>query len=1319
MERLTTLMEDLHKLARGDVNHDAYTIAAPNPEQSPTNFGMGPTSGSGLLLTPNTVTGPDGRTLEVVPFVTESDVRQKLKDFSIDFDQLDTNLACVILSATISRLLERQSYEKIKLAKAESDKLANLARSTNAEVAEPAKAKRAEVLDQISKLLAQQQAAHARCREIVLENRFHYKNKAVELESEFENFATAVQWWYHLSLRVYLERIHQRAASAAEAVNFVRNDEQTQGFLEAAKHGYSSVAGARNKIQIGKTVALSTAEHAVAAYVQDVLAERARVASRAEAGITTESVDNSLVVGGSPKAPEPKEGDKAEGEASGPSSILSSGDGVFQMTMSQYLIGRNMTQADAEAKFSVYADRNQQLIKTVSQAFVTGAHVHCLGRQGNVFYVGETSYGPGVWIGIRLSKPHGEPFPLVYSTAHSIPIRCEFDLPQKTSKCPVENALYAPYQVVSPFVQFEMKELKRSATRVTYANRINRWSLQYLKQIRTSKTTSFDVHCRGPFAVVDSLARATPDQVATSVVTLARYLSSTPVTSTGVRIEKTNPAYLFDDASQIKNTSSLLRARAFYIWMCSHMTCERAAPRNPDELPDVSEVLLQRTGDAEGLALLFRSLCEASGIDCVVIRGVAKGVGGLATVDPVDSRSFKRPNHAWNAFRVAGHRWAIVDVAWSIGTWQGMRPKHVFSPAYFDPPAELAQLTHFPLEVLAGQRQFPELGQLQREPFRAQFSAHPVARYEFQTGPFITRSFIESGLRLIYPSNQYEIEVDQPFVSFALLCPKNIDISVLVQSNGAPNLTLQSALVAPTSSAAGTRLKSATNVVMAANSVGNVSLAEAANRYAWRVSYEPFAASPDTHNVAIVLVSLPTRGTRRISLCVQRRIADVETGNVFGSKAEVAAVFEVKNEIGLYNLRSNTALAVPTEARLKLNAARAFASNNTNVLQSLESAYGSPNGIPTTPTAGSQNSSNSDSYAGFLRNVSGTQEGILYTLVEPMRGYFELGTPLPVQIHCPTNISRLFVVNGSRWVECVRVNTSSATSSSSVGLESEYGLDLYDMDFKDEAQVKAQSKPRHTFESSIILRDTPELSILAFDENTKSLKQIYHFTAPHPVPPTGLTSTGTIVLDPSYRCFQFGLKVHSVMSHGRNTVLTIETAAGVCLHATVHSLWPEPPNRRGGLSAAQKESLAGKSNAATGNAPVSQQLEATARGLGARVKGEVRVTALKANLRQIAHSLPASQTTPATMASLLSPPPATADTSSSGGDLQSSSNASASDAPTPTIVARATQWWQISAEVPSTGQYTLQLFAAHSKSGLYRLVCDCLIYSAVDTPTAV
>lgn len=170
--------------------------------------------------------------------------------------------------------------------------------------------------------------------------------------------------------------------------------------------------------------------------------------------------------------------------------------------------------------------------------------------------------------------------------------------------------------------------------------------------------------------------------------------------------------------------SEAAKVTAIYRWMAHNITYDTSTSGTnlaPDSTPET--VLKNRCSRCKGYSRLFEALCQASGLDAVVLAGQAKGVGYTA-----GSRLAGTPNHAWNAVKVEGE-WRLVDCTWGAGY---VSQRHEFVPAYTEhylmTPPEVFIADHFPQDP------------------RWQLLPHPVVRDTFEDSVFFRPPFFALGL---------------------------------------------------------------------------------------------------------------------------------------------------------------------------------------------------------------------------------------------------------------------------------------------------------------------------------------------------------------------------------------------------------------------------------------------------------------------------------------------------------------------------------------------------------------------------------------------
>ncbi|CAI7569461.1 unnamed protein product [Penicillium bialowiezense] len=132
-------------------------------------------------------------------------------------------------------------------------------------------------------------------------------------------------------------------------------------------------------------------------------------------------------------------------------------------------------------------------------------------------------------------------------------------------------------------------------------------------------------------------------------------------------------------------------------WLANELTApfpsltDKARPSTP------ASTLATGLAVCEGYAGLFAALATRAGLEAVVVGGHGKGFGHVA-LGPGASVPPYAGNHAWNAVKIDGGRWKLIDSCWGAGAIEGAgQPyKQRFEPAMFSIPNEEFGLKHFP-----------------------------------------------------------------------------------------------------------------------------------------------------------------------------------------------------------------------------------------------------------------------------------------------------------------------------------------------------------------------------------------------------------------------------------------------------------------------------------------------------------------------------------------------------------------------------------------------------------------------------------------------
>lgn len=140
------------------------------------------------------------------------------------------------------------------------------------------------------------------------------------------------------------------------------------------------------------------------------------------------------------------------------------------------------------------------------------------------------------------------------------------------------------------------------------------------------------------------------------------------------------------------------KARALFTWLHHNINYNAAAFFNHNVQPSTpSSTIATGLAVCEGYAGLFAALAAAVGLEAVVVGGHGKGFGysPLAPGAPVPPFSC---GHAWNAVRIDGGEWKLIDCCWGAGHIDGGTQAYTrkFSPECFYADNVEFGLRHFP-----------------------------------------------------------------------------------------------------------------------------------------------------------------------------------------------------------------------------------------------------------------------------------------------------------------------------------------------------------------------------------------------------------------------------------------------------------------------------------------------------------------------------------------------------------------------------------------------------------------------------------------------
>ncbi|MDR2486236.1 MAG: hypothetical protein LBD55_12710 [Treponema sp.] len=131
------------------------------------------------------------------------------------------------------------------------------------------------------------------------------------------------------------------------------------------------------------------------------------------------------------------------------------------------------------------------------------------------------------------------------------------------------------------------------------------------------------------------------------------------------------------------------RVKKAHDWLALNIAYLGPDSQAPNQSPE--GVIAGGRAAGRGYAAVFKALCDAMSIPCVVIHGYARAAGSLL----FDDENPSIPNHAWNKVRIHGD-WYMVDTARDAGAFDGRNYEASYSTDYLFLKPEHSVFTHFP-----------------------------------------------------------------------------------------------------------------------------------------------------------------------------------------------------------------------------------------------------------------------------------------------------------------------------------------------------------------------------------------------------------------------------------------------------------------------------------------------------------------------------------------------------------------------------------------------------------------------------------------------
>ncbi|KAF4452791.1 hypothetical protein F53441_4410 [Fusarium austroafricanum] len=141
------------------------------------------------------------------------------------------------------------------------------------------------------------------------------------------------------------------------------------------------------------------------------------------------------------------------------------------------------------------------------------------------------------------------------------------------------------------------------------------------------------------------------------------------------------------------------KARAIFTWFHHNINYDTAAffGNNIRHMTAEDTIFTGRAVCA-GYAETYKAIANRAGLECVVVTGHGKGFGYTPLKKGERPPPAKPDGHAWNAVRIDGGDWKLLDACWGAGHVDGQNYQAHFTPLQFTNSNENFGLRHFPAE---------------------------------------------------------------------------------------------------------------------------------------------------------------------------------------------------------------------------------------------------------------------------------------------------------------------------------------------------------------------------------------------------------------------------------------------------------------------------------------------------------------------------------------------------------------------------------------------------------------------------------------------
>lgn len=146
-------------------------------------------------------------------------------------------------------------------------------------------------------------------------------------------------------------------------------------------------------------------------------------------------------------------------------------------------------------------------------------------------------------------------------------------------------------------------------------------------------------------------------------------------------------------------TSATDKARAIFTWLHLNVAYDTAAFfGNRVKYVDPKDTITSGLAVCGGYAGVLTAIALKAGLEAVMVTGHGKGYGysALKSGEPVPECN--PTGHAWNAVRIDGGEWKLMDSCWGAGNVENGNQAYTahFKPSYFTMSNDEFGLKHFP-----------------------------------------------------------------------------------------------------------------------------------------------------------------------------------------------------------------------------------------------------------------------------------------------------------------------------------------------------------------------------------------------------------------------------------------------------------------------------------------------------------------------------------------------------------------------------------------------------------------------------------------------